>query len=279
MITSRDPTFAEPSIMGASASGSELTSMDADTAVQMVKDQLSTVERIEYERSEALEVVNRVQCLPLAVQASITLLLEAHCTITEYNREWNNPRSLIRDLQPKHVFLSHAKYDYGLSDVYGQLYQKLDDDAKDMIHIFAFFDADNIQKVLFSQGAQKAGLSARSVFKHQLNCFRKLSPGLITQRTNASFQIHRMMQAWTQLRMDPRTLHTSFRDAVLLVASMISDLWAEDHRALFKEYKEYFSHAETIVQFYVESLEDENQTIEQVPTEFIQLLWKAAGFV
>ena len=55
-------------------------------------------------------------------------------------------------------------------------------------------------------------------------------------------------------------------------------MWTENFDLIRKEYKEYFSHAEAIHEFYIESLEEESQGIGQVPPEFLELIWKAAGY-
>jgi len=100
------------------AAGRELHALEEDAAIGLITSQLDSKLGEAVEEGDALAVGKRVSYLPLGLQASIGLIMERRCSLKDYLHQWNSPRALIHDLEPKHVFMPFAKYDKGHSEVY-----------------------------------------------------------------------------------------------------------------------------------------------------------------
>lgn len=285
LITSRNPAFATSNVGGV---GEFLPPLSEASAVQMVKAQVPKLfTGGENDEKEALEVVKRVGCLPLGIQASIGLINEADCSLRDYNQQWTNPMAVLKDARKKHVFRNFAPYENvgdELEEVWLGSLTSLDAHSRFMIEIFALLDPDNIQEEeLFkvAQGWQASKLVM--VANNRVRCTGALlSRSLVgsNARSHRSdprcVNVHRLLQACTQKHMDADSRQEAFNGAAIVLSSALTHLWESNWPKIRKEYKEIFPHVQSVHRFYRETTSAEEK-ITDTPLEFLQVMHKAAS--
>ncbi len=193
LITCRSPFFASHMVTGA---GKELPALKEGMAADLLEAQLTQNTGQKVDREEVLAVVRRVGCLPLGIQASIGLITESQCSLKDYLSQWSTPRALVRDSEAKHVFLPFARYDKGLSEVYSDLIERLDEDSRQMMETMALLDPDNIQEELFSPKDIDEDLAETGFIQNRVKCVGKLSAIGVYRNTTSddlpSFRVHRV---------------------------------------------------------------------------------------
>jgi hypothetical protein len=256
--------------------------MDGEVALEMLKAQLP--EEIEFVKDEAMKIVKRVECLPLGIQASVGLINEARCSLEDFNLQWSAPRALLQEASAKHVYRHFAPYENGgLADVWTLALLKVDDESRQMIEVFSLLDPDNIQERIFVEGNHNRPMKTLTYLKNRVKCIKTLLKGLIQPNTAEkgthlrNFHVHRLLQVCVQMIMSKEAHQAAFDSATTLVCGMISPLWETDWTKVHKEYKEYFTHIQTIRQYYIEMPQDENDFPLMIPVNFLELLRLGAG--
>jgi hypothetical protein len=285
LITSRNPAFATSNVGGV---GEFLPPLSEESAVQMLKDQVSTLfTGGENDEEEALKVVKRVGCLPIGIQASIGLINEAGCSMRDYNQQWNNAMAVLTDTRKRHVFRNFAPYenvDDALEEVWLGSLTGLDAESRSMIEIFALLDPDNIQEEeLFKVGHGWQAASLVLVAKNRVRCIGALfirSLVTLNARSHHSdprcVSMHRLIQACTQKHMGAASRQEAFNGAAIVLSAALTHVWQSNWPKIRKEYKEIFPHVQSLHRFYRETT-SARENIAETPLEFLQVMHKAAS--
>jgi hypothetical protein len=271
LITSRDPIFETSSGAG---NGQQLKAMDEKLALEMLRSQLP--DEVEFGKEEALKIVRRVQCLPLGIQACVGVINEARCSLGDFNLQWSAPKALLEE--------AFAPYENGgLGDVWKLALLKIDNESRAMIEVFSLLDPDNIQERIFVVGNHSLPMNNVEYLQNRVKCIKTLLKGLVQPNTAVqgthlrSFHMHRLLQTCVQMEMSPESLQDAFNSAITLVCGMMSPLWNTTWPKIHMDYKEYFTHVQTIRRYYLEMSEEESKCPLTIPINFLELLRLGAG--
>ncbi|KAF3286803.1 hypothetical protein TWF970_008642 [Orbilia oligospora] len=280
IITSLSAEFASNNVAGA---GKELKPLHDEEAIELLAKQLADRPITNYDRNEALRIAQRMENLPLGIQASVGLINGAQCSLHDFNRQWTSRTKVIKDSTEDHTTTRHAKYPRALRDAWLDTLNTLRPESKAMIDVMALLDPDNIQEEIFEERASLGSPSTMPFLGNKTKCFGDLkSQGLLSHGDQSQsfrgFSIHRTLQDCIKLQMSENPIHgnrqTALGNASALISSLISSLWETDWIKIRKEYKNFLPHTETIRLFFHEI---EDVPSMKVPISFLEMLRKAAG--
>ena len=252
----------------------------------MLQSQISSGVRVSTDDEEAKKIVQRVSCLPLGIQASIGLINEDHCTLKDYNDQYDSPRKLLEEVSVQHTYRHFAPYEKALADVWFDLLARLekDSDSRSMIDVFALLDSDGIPEELFMNKLNKASLETTGFIQNRVKCIKILLKGLVGRnetiegRTLRNFNIHRLLQVCTQLRMSTESRQRAFNHAINLLCASITPNWYSNWPTIKQEYKDVFPHVQSVHSFYL-AVKMDGEVQLDVPVEFLEMTRKAAASV
>ncbi|KAK0702780.1 hypothetical protein B0H67DRAFT_687900 [Lasiosphaeris hirsuta] len=276
LITTRDRAFSTAFVAGY---GSELPPLPEASAVEMLK---QNVPSHLFDDDEARKAVTNLGCLPLGIQAIAGLMNDAGVHMTAFIEQWGSPHEILSDTTDEHTYRNFAPYEKALADVwFEELRQETDSDASQLVETVSLLDLDTIQEELFVFGSSQSQLKNTGFIRNRPRCLRTLkrlmlpSTGVEGSKYQ-TYHVHRLLQAYTQLKMTAETRQRASNYATVLVSNMILSRgekgvnWPRRSR----EYKDYFPHVQTIHQFYKTVLEKDGATL-QIPVDFLTLLRKA----
>ncbi|KAI1740720.1 TPR-like protein [Xylaria scruposa] len=288
LITTRDSRLI------AQKGGVELTVLDEESAVSLLRtmsrfnaDKLDDKERDE-ELEAALNIVRRIDCLPLAITHAANLILSDSCTFLEFFEAYNN-RELIQDCEEVRSVnhSSGATYRYSLRTVWNMNFDRLDLGPQSLIMILSYMDPDRVQLRHLTDGVEKAkeptldfmsNAYKRNKLKTQL-----LRSSLVTQsEKHKELRMHRLVQASCHLRMDLAERRQSFAHAI----TIIKHCWPIPQRsaiydpALWDSQQSLLPHVQSLCAHYVSSYKDGNPLIpdDTVNWDFAAILYEAGWY-
>lgn len=272
LITTQKPIFAGPDLC---RRGRELLQLDEASAITLLQ---SSLLQPSTNTEDARTIVQRVGCLPVAIRTCIGQINEADCTLDDYNKEWNDARSIISQSDVKYVESLNARYDKGLRDLWAKSFRNLNDDARALINVFSLMDDEHIPEELLKNESLYQELP---FLRHRVRAIRDLAESsLIGKETQSQsqaskrFHIHRMTRAFAQMQMDPESCQAAFDSAALLLnATVVSN--SRDPN--FARNKSYFQHVQALYDYYestVNGESDQSNRILVASIAFIQLLRK-----
>ncbi|KAF3192527.1 hypothetical protein TWF788_000138 [Orbilia oligospora] len=284
IITSLGPHFASNTVAGA---GKELKSLHDEEAIQLLEKQLADQSTTNFDRNEALQIVRRMENLPLGIQASVGLINDVQCSLRDFNRQWTSPRDVIMDSTQDHTKTRFAKYPKALGDAWLDALSALRPESRAMIDVMALLDPDNIQEEIFEERVSLGYPSTMPFLGNKTKCLGDLrSQGLLSYGGQSQsfgdgksyINIHRMLQDCIKIQMSDNPIcgneQTALGNASALISSLISSLWETDWIKIRKEYKNFLPHAETIRRFFHDR---KDASLMKVPISFLEMLRKAAG--
>lgn len=252
IVTSVESTFAGPDYC---EQGAELFQLDEEPSIRMLLVSLSLHDPSSADHDLAGEIVRRVGCLPVAIRTCIGQIRESSCSLKEYNKEWNDPRSIINKSARRYVDSRHARYQKSLLELYAKSVRDLNRDARSLVNIFALMDDEHIPYEMFQN---------ESAFG-EVYFLRRVS-GIIIDLTRSSligreattesspsprYHIHRMVRTFIQMQMDAAACQYAFESAAILLDKKI----VEGPKKTFADNKSYFQHVESLWKFYTEEAE------------------------
>lgn len=253
LATTLDSIFADPAYFG---NGRELLQLDVDSSIQFL---LSSLNLPGTQSELAREIVQQVGCLPVAIRACISQIRAADCSLYDYNKEWNDPRSIINQSRVQYVDSKSARYDKGLPDLIAKSLRDLNQDARALVNIISLMDVEHIPKEMF----QNQSLHAKLPFLRHLS-------GLIIDLTRSSligketdsldsqrYHIHRVFKEFIQMQMGPNDCQIAFNSAALVLDEQIvgKGLSPDSAAKKFSANKFYFQHVESLWRFYRSEVE------------------------
>ncbi|KAF3211181.1 hypothetical protein TWF106_010319 [Orbilia oligospora] len=178
IITSRSPQFGSNTVAGA---GKELKSLHDEEAIQLLEKQLADQSTTNFDRNEALQIVRRMENLPLGIQASVGLINDVQCSLRDFNRQWTSPRDVIMDSTQDHTKTRFAKYPKALGDAWLDALSALRPESRAMIDVMALLDPDNIQEEIFEERVSLGYPSTMPFLGNKTKCLGDLrSQGLLS---------------------------------------------------------------------------------------------------
>ena len=266
LVTSRDTALA------ASIGGEILTDLEEDSAVALLfkltkpQWQDTSEERSSLEVAAALRIVAHVGYLPLGIIQAAKIIVNDSCLLSDFLDAYND-RELIEGLN---MFKPTAKsgeiYPLNLSNVWNMSFESLEEEQQKFLNLISFLDPDRIQLGLLSEGAASAvkkGVASLAFMDNVRKLNRCKGPvvrsSLITQNeTLRELWMHRLVQQFCHLRMNPSARQESFDRAYSVVKAM----WPvpprdNRHRVdLWPTQQAYFAHVQSLAHFYDQSQQD-----------------------
>lgn len=291
LVTSRSTIYKTKIVCG---SGTLLPALSERLAVSMLFAQVSqsTIGNDNYE--QALKIVKRVDCVPIGIQASISLLHETEdsCfgSLEDFNEQWPKPRHVLEEANVDRLHRHYAPYTTCLFEAYSSLVAGLESPSRLLVNILSLLDPDKLQvkellnKVRLvntpSAVALKTVTGNRAKYLGPLT-LKSLICGHATQdKSPESFNMHRLLKAFLQGEMqnDLTLARSAISGASVLISSALTHVWESNGSKMRTEFAEFFPHVQSIHEFYVECVEG-GQDSFKLPIEFIQLSHIAASYV
>ncbi|KAF9252092.1 hypothetical protein DTO013E5_886 [Penicillium roqueforti] len=214
LITSRDKTLTNR------YHGRFLKELHSKNAVDLLLKLTGMPTTTTEERLAAREIVKRVGFLPLGINQAANLIINLSCTFSEFLGAYDL-QELIEDSSDVQL-ISGGSYKYSLRTVWNMNFEKLSSADQALLKMISFLDPDRIQmKLLLEGGAESANPNL-----HFINTSYKvtkcraglLRSSLISQNERKDeLQMHRLVQAYCQLKVSPEEAQQSFGNAISLV--------------------------------------------------------------
>ena len=245
---------------------------------------LSHRESNKKDRENAAKICARVDYLPLAISATAIRIDTDEITFSEFYEE-NTNVDLIK--QPSAAQGPETRYQHSLSTVWGQNFDRLEFEARQLLCVLAFLDPDKIQEILLSEGAQKSRSSEmqfiRTPKRFSVHRSQICRSGLVDRNPDLKqLWMHRLVSDDCQIRMTEETSQTAFRMAFEIVKEMwpVPERHNRHDRALWEVQQEYVQHIMALAQHYRQShLGDEYGEFYpplEAPLAFAELLYNGA---
>lgn len=286
LITSRDHTLVKR------FTGMELVEMTKPNAVDLLlrliqfeKDVLDDADVIE-EEIAAEKIVKRLGFLPLGISQAATLIINDSCSLASFLEDYTL-RELVEDSATIQLDSPRNGYKYTLRTVWNMNFESLTKDQQSLMKLMSFLDPDRIQLRALKDGLLKPQGSDFDFISspHKLSKCRAglLRSTLVSQSRNGrELRMHRLVQAYCQLRMDIEESQKNFRSAI----NLIKDVWPVPTRemvhnpALWEEQRELLPHVQKLCEFYVKSCENGQPLIPHTEAnwDFASVLYEAGWF-
>ncbi|EED22768.1 conserved hypothetical protein [Talaromyces stipitatus ATCC 10500] len=254
LVTTQLRIFATEDYCG---QGKELLQLDEASAIQFLQ---SSVPDSLRNTEAARAIVQRVGCLPVAIKTSVGLIREAGCSLDDYNKEWNDPRTIIDRSDVKYADSRDARYNKGLRDLFAKSLQNLDLDARALVNVFSLMDDEHIPEEMLRNDLLAVQLP---FLKHRARLIRDLIEScLIGPETEAHrsssrrFHIHRMIRAFVQMEMKLNDRKSAYESASLLLNARV--VTGGDPK--FAGNKSYFQHVQALWEYYQRELAPDDPT-------------------
>ncbi|KAJ5160567.1 uncharacterized protein N7482_007571 [Penicillium canariense] len=285
LITSRDQTLTKQ------YRGKSLRELRAENAVDLLLRLTSTgtsnmTHTVSIEEGiAATEIVKRVGFLPLGINQAANLIMNDSCSFVEFLEAYNL-QELIEDSAEVRL-ISGTNYKYSLRTVWNMNFEKLGGDHKALFKLMAFLDPDRIQMKLLVDG----GAGSTNPNLHFINTAYKvnkcraglLRSSLVSQNEHkGELRMHRLVQAYCQLKMTAQEAQASFENAI----SLIRQVWPVPHRSevhnpsLWQSQRALLPHVQKLCEFYVASCRKHQPLIphDVVNWDFPSVLYEAGWF-
>lgn len=280
-MTSRDPQFKTSNVAGR---GQELPCLEGDAALELMRYGLPQLSWNDADRLEALNILKNIGFHPFTILVVISQMNEAGCSLEDYRTEYKLEK-IIRDAPSVGGNNLFTSYELGLAELCSPTLAKLDPDARALMEVFAILDVDHFQEDLLKVHAKKDRMKTLGYVNNRIQCIKNLlNKGLIyaneavSVSVPRSFHMHRLTQASTRMGMSDLASIEAFTIASYLISASISPPWEVEWSQAQKEYKEMYPHAQSILEYYVESIEGSTKK-EDLPLCFLDLLWKGGWCV
>lgn len=290
LITTLDQSFGTSNVAG---NGAQLGTIDEEDAIQMVLSQVLPHARNDADqgRKEASEIVQRVAHLPLAIQNCVGVINESGRTLTQYNRQYRDKRSVLKSTTQGTVNRNYAPYPRGLTDTICDRLGRLDANARALVDVFSLLHLDRIPETLFKPAKPPEDLGEIGFLTNFESCITQVSKGLVSRGEPkkqgdadlSKFFMHSLHHEFIRTEMSKEGRQTAFNTASRLVSLALDPSnYPKDmpRRAVDRKYfLDYFSHAESIRQFCERVLKDDGNEALEIPASFIMLLNLSSWYI
>ncbi|KAI1391821.1 uncharacterized protein F4822DRAFT_106017 [Hypoxylon trugodes] len=288
LITTRDLRLI------AQKGGIELKVLDKESAVNLLiamsrfnGDKLDDDERIE-ELDAAVNIVRRIDYLPLAIMHAANLIISDSCTFSEFSEAYNN-RELIQDCEEVRLInqSNGSTYRYSLRTVWNMNFDRLEAGPRSLIKMLSYMDPDRVQLRHLTEGVEKAKDPVLdfmdSAYKRNKLKTHLLRSSLVTQsEKHKELRMHRLVQASCHLRMDLAERRQSFQNAI----TIIKYCWPVPPRSaiydpsLWDAQQALLPHVQSLCAHYVASCKEGNPLIPQEAAnwDFAAILYEAGWY-
>lgn len=315
LVTTLDPSFKTSNVAG---NGMALPTIDEADAVRMVFDQVHSgafSSNADDDWREAQTIVNRVGCLPLAVQNCVGAINAVERTLKQYSGRYPKPGPILEQSSVGNVSRSWAPYAQALKESIQDCLDPLDRTTRALLDVFSLLDPSKIPERPFDFVGRAIPDDLKGVDFVQPHffeeCIKQLSKGVVMRGSRNSssshnnnnnslsdtspydegstfpeFHIHDLYCEFLQrdLKKNVDRRQVAFDTATRLVSMTldpsnypknVTTRMAE--RGLFLE---YFSHIESIRKFFESTWEDEEpQRRLRIPASFVTLLHLSSWYV
>lgn len=276
LVTSRDPQFKTPNVAG---HGKLLPSLEKDAAIELMRYGLPQLPWTESDCSEALKILEVIGFHPFTILVVISQMNEAGCSLEDYRGEYQLNK-IIKDAPSVGGNNLFTSYELGMAELWSPTLAKLDPNTRALMELFAVLDVDNCQEDLLKLHVKQERIKTLGYVENRITCIKNLlNQGMMYANeamqtpVSRTFHIHRLTQANTRMEMSDHARMEAFEVASYLVSATISPPWEVKWPQVQKEYKELYPHAQSILDYYVDSIKSRNK-IEDLPLCFLELLWK-----
>ncbi|CAG9996180.1 unnamed protein product [Clonostachys byssicola] len=286
LITSRDHTLVR------TFTGMELVEMTEPSAVDLLlrlvqfdKNVLDDADAAE-EEIAAEKIVKRLGFLPLGISQAATLIINDSCSLASFLEDYTL-RELVEDSGALQLESPKDGYKYTLRTVWNMNFEILTKDQQSLMKLMSFLDPDRIQLWVLKDGLLKPQVSDIDFIRSPYNLSKcragLLHSTLVSQSRNGrELRMHRLVQAYCQLRMDIEESRKNFRSAI----NLIQTVWPVPNRekvhnpAFWKKQRELLPHVQKLCEFYVKSCENGQPLIPytEVNWKFASVLYEAGWF-
>ncbi|CAH0051000.1 unnamed protein product [Clonostachys solani] len=286
LITSRDHTLVRR------FTGMELVEMTEPNAVDLLlrlvqfdKDVLDDADAVE-EEIAAEKIVKRLGFLPLGISQAATLIINDSCSLVAFLEDYTL-RELVEDSGAMQLESPRSSYKYTLRTVWNMNFESLTKDEQSLMKLMSFLDPDRIQLRVFKESLLKLQASDFDFISspHKLSKCRAglLRSTLVSQSRNGrELRMHRLVQAYCQLRMDIEESRKNFRSAINLIKAVwpVPDREMVHNPAFWERQRELLPHVQKLCEFFVKSCENGQPLIPhtEVNWDFASVLYEAGWF-
>lgn len=283
LITSRDQTLI------GQFGGVELTVLDEENATNLLfnlthfsRNRFAGVPQ-DREIEAAKKIVKRIDYLPLGISQAASLVANDGCSLSEFLEAYDN-KQLIEDSEDIRLTHGDSTYKYSLRTVWNMNFDRLSEDAQDLIKVLSFLDPDRIQLRLLNDGASKSQDDSLSFigtpYKRNKCKVALLQSSLVSQSSDMhELRMHRLVQASCYLRMDLETAQQGFKNAITLLKHTwpVPPRIAVHNPTLWHDQQAYLPHVQALCSNYVASWERGEPLIpnDVADWEFASVLYEA----
>ncbi|KAK6527766.1 hypothetical protein TWF694_004746 [Orbilia ellipsospora] len=270
--------------------GVELKGLDKSSAVELLLTQTRHAPGDPAENRKAAEtIVENIGCLPIAINAAASNIINQVCDLTEFADIQDNT-ALIAETENIKFFQRSEDpiYEHTLNTVWNSSFQRLTPEESDFMNLLAFMDPDRIPERLLCNGASgsnEPNLAFISTQKKFTNC----RAGILRQSLVSHNQllqeiwIHRMVQASVHSRMTPEKRQEAFDNAVLLLKHTfpVPERHSRHNPKYWPDQERLFTHAQSLCHYYVESRSPDSifKTQLKGSLDFAELVYNAAWYL
>ncbi|KAJ8132696.1 hypothetical protein O1611_g931 [Lasiodiplodia mahajangana] len=239
------------------------------------------------EERAAVDIVNRLGCLPLGIYQGANLILNTSCSLVDFLSQYNNYRTLVDDHNGALISgPNEGVYRHTLSTVWTMNFESLHQDSQTLLYVLSFFNPDSIPLEMLLSGAAKAyqaGVTKWSIANNMENLTKckegMLHSSLVSQNSEAAtLSMHRLVQEACHHRLIPETRQAVFDMAL----SLIVHEWPVAPRnnrhdpELWPKQQSLLPHVSCLCRFYEHSQQD---TVPLTATkDFAELLYNASWY-
>ncbi|KAF2685916.1 TPR-like protein, partial [Lentithecium fluviatile CBS 122367] len=283
LITARKQEFETTNVANG---GLELQKLPIDAGIDMILEQIPAHagKRDADARVEAQKIVERVSGLPLGIQAAIGLINQSGFTLKQYNRNYTDGRTFLKDTSKDHSHRNFAPYPRGLYETLTDTIQYIDDNSRMLLEIFSLLDPDHIQDHILEAAAKNKTLQGLDYIKRSDRCLKVLANGLIARNSDEggqrlhSYHMHRLLQECVKINAKDQSFQETFEQAVLVVYTALGTSGFEAAlKTAPQRFKEYLPHVQVLHDFYQTRSSDDPSSAPAATLHFIRLIRKSAS--
>lgn len=276
LVTTLDPSFGTSNVAG---SGAPLETFDEDSAIEMMLSQVSDHAKNDADqgRNEAREIVRRVAHLPMAIQHCLGMINESGRTLSQFNKKYRNPTSVLLRTSDNKVNRPYAPYHQGLTDTLQDRLEALDGDSRALMDAFSLLYNVRIPESMFDIDPPE-DLHDVDFLQDFERCIVKVSKGLVLRAGDdlSTFYLHSLLRDFLRDNMTKQSRQVAFDTVTRLISIALDQKNYPPNMARRmadrKYFLEYFKHTESIRLFCEEALDAKGQHELEIPVFFIAML-------
>jgi tetratricopeptide (TPR) repeat protein len=172
------------------------------------------------DRTIAMEIVQELGGLPLALDQAGAYLEETRCSLSNYLSLYRRER--FRLLQRRGILTKYAHHPEPVATTWSISFRRLDPPATELLSLCAFLYSDAIPEIIFTQGASQLSSHLQVIARDPL-AFDEVVKSLLAYSLinrdgdNNTLRIHRLVQAALQQEMDQESFQLWAKRALTAV--------------------------------------------------------------